>query len=178
MTYPTDLLYLAKAIDSDLRSIGVTRAKIAELQPGSLTYDELILEPQLRKKTEKLFKDGHHARAVEEAFKLLDNLVKKRAGLEGSVVSGASMMQNVFSVNEPILRLNAGLNKSENDEQQGYMQIFTGCMTGIRNPRAHDSDWEDPQKRALQLLILAEHLIERTMLAKKQSCKSSNNHFS
>lgn len=45
------------------------------------------------------------------------------------------------------------------------MQIFAGCMTGIRNPRAHDSDWEDTEDRALQLLMLANHLIERAQMA-------------
>ena len=50
----------------------------------------------------------------------------------------------------------------------GYMEIFSGCMTGIRNPRAHKHDWEDTQHRALQLLIFADHLIERVRNSKKQ----------
>lgn len=47
------------------------------------------------------------------------------------------------------------------------MQIFAGCMTGIRNPRAHDADWEDTEQRALQLLVFANHLIERVYLSEK-----------
>ena len=69
--------------------------------------------------------------------------------------------------NRPILKLNEGLSTSEKDEQSGYMLILSGCMTGIRNPRAHESDWEDTQQSALQLLTLANHLIERVLLAKK-----------
>ena len=45
------------------------------------------------------------------------------------------------------------------------MQILAGCMTGIRNPRAHETDWEDTKQRALQLLIFANHLIERVSMA-------------
>ena len=65
----------------------------------------------------------------------------------------------------PKLKLNSGVTSSEQNEQSGYMQIFAGCMTGIRNPRAHDSDWEDTEDRALQLLMLANHLIERAQMA-------------
>ena len=67
--------------------------------------------------------------------------------------------------NKPKLKLNSGVTSSEQNEQSGYMQIFAGCMTGIRNPRAHDSDWEDTEDRALQLLMLANHLIERAQMA-------------
>lgn len=74
-------------------------------------------------------------------------------------------MQKVFSPNKPKLKLNEGISASEKSEQSGYMQIFAGCMTGIRNPRAHDSDWEDTAEHALQLLTLANHLMERVRLA-------------
>ena len=70
-------------------------------------------------------------------------------------------MQEVFSVNNPKLRINAMESDSEKDEQLGYMQILAGCMSGIRNPRAHESDWEDSEYRCLQLLVLADHLIEK-----------------
>lgn len=104
-------------------------------------------------------------RAVEEAYKLLDNVVKKKANLQNTNSTGASLMQKAFTPNNPILKLNSGTTASEQDEQSGYMQVFAGCMTGIRNPRAHDSDWEDTEERALQLLAFANHLIERAQLS-------------
>ena len=75
--------------------------------------------------------------------------------------------RQVFNGNTPILKINAGESASERDEQIGYMQIFSGCMTGIRNPRAHECDWEDSEQRALQLLVLANHLVERIRLSEK-----------
>jgi len=166
MNCPTDILTLAKGLDRALASLGAMKTSTATERT---LFDEIVTESALKKKTEKLFKDGHHARAVEEAYKLLDNLVKKRAGLSHTDLTGAKLMQNVFSANSPALRLNEGVSASEKDEQQGYMQIFAGCMTGIRNPRAHESDWEDTEQRALQLLALANHLIERTSMAEKTS---------
>lgn len=70
-------------------------------------------------------------------------------------------MTNVFSVNNPTLLINDNITTSEKDEQQGYMQILSGCMTGIRNPRAHKSDWEDSEETALKLLVLADQLLQK-----------------
>ena len=120
--------------------------------------DDLILDPELLRSVRRLFNNGHHAQAVEQAYKLINNLVKKRVK---TTLDGAPLMRNAFSRQNPILRLNALSNQSEQDEQQGYMDVLAGVMTGIRNPRAHEHDWEDTERRALELLILADHLIGR-----------------
>lgn len=122
------------------------------------TYELMVTDEGLKKKTYELFKDGYHARAVEEAFKYLDNLVYKNAKLKNGL-TGDGLMRNVFSPNNPILMINDNISESEKSEQRGYMDIMAGSMSGIRNPRAHDSDWEDTEERALQLLGLANHLI-------------------
>ena len=166
MSYLADTVLIAKNLNDELKSLGFLKDTSVIAAPVAPLFDDLITEPSLHKKTEKLFKDGHHARAVEEAYKLLDNIVKKRISITDAT-TGSSLMQRAFSANNPILRLNAGISASEKDEQQGYMNIFAGCMTGIRNPRAHESDWEDSEQRALQLLVFANHLIERVLLAKK-----------
>lgn len=166
MSFQHNVLLAAQRIDHDLKNAGFSKniSIICQIE-NHCVYDEVITNRSLRRKTEKLFKDGHHARAVEEAFKLLDNLVKKKAELQNTDLTGAQLMQRVFSPNKPKLRLNGGVTSSEQNEQSGYMQIFAGCMIGIRNPRAHDSNWEDTEERALQLLILANHLIERAQMA-------------
>lgn len=164
MSYPTDVLAITKQLQGELAKLGISKAR--ERHEIEL-FDEVVTNKALRKKTEKLFKDGHHARSVEEAYKLLDNLVKNKADLAKTDLTGSSLMQTVFSPKNPVLRLNEGISASEQNEQLGYMQIFAGCMTGIRNPRAHESDWEDTKQRALQLLALANHLMERVSMAEK-----------
>ena len=129
--------------------------------------DENITDLGLRKVVTKLFKDGHHARAVEEAFKYIDNLVKKTAKPKNNGLTGVKLMAAVFNPTSPLLRFNSGSTQSETDEQNGYMQILSGCMLGIRNPRAHEHDWEDTEQRALQLLIFADHLVTRIKGAEK-----------
>lgn len=130
-------------------------------------FDQLITDKALRKTVEKLYRDGHHARAVEEGYKFIDNLVKKTAKPSDIGLTGSKLMTAVFSSNAPLLKINAGESTSERDEQVGYMQIFSGCMIGVRNPRAHECDWEDSEERALQLLIWANHLVERIRLSEK-----------
>ena len=134
---------------------GVSIGKIQlDKQNADNLFDELITNKRLNKTVKKLYKDGHHARAVEEAYKFVDNIVKKISGVNES---GSKLMQTVFSVGNPVLMLNAGSSTSEQDEQKGYMQIFSGCMTGIRNPRAHECEWEDSENHASQLLAFANY---------------------
>lgn len=128
--------------------------------------EDVIHDNELKSVIKKLFGDGHHARAVEEGFKFLNNLVKNKAQLDPSF-DGAKLMKQTFSVNNPVLMLNSGTSNSEKDEQLGYMEIFSGCITGIRNPRAHEHDWEDTEQHAIQLLVLADHLVERVRNTKK-----------
>lgn len=164
MGFPSDVLKIAQRLQNDIDYNGFSLPK----EIVTLTsYDDLITNKALKKKTEKLYKDGHHARAVEEAYKLLDNLVKKKANLQNTSLTGAKLMQMAFSPSKPLLKLNEGISSSEQDEQSGYMQILSGCMTGIRNPRAHETDWEDTEQRALQLLVLANHLIERINMSEQ-----------
>lgn len=163
----THILREMNILQKELNSLdGVEQTKVTGDNQTD-AYAQIVTDPVLRKKTEKLFRDGHHARAVEEAYKYLDNLVKKTANLPDKKLSGSSLMQKAFSPEHPVLKINAGESASEVDEQKGYLQIYAGCMTGIRNPRAHESDWEDSERHAIELLTLANHLIEKVKNAEK-----------
>ena len=70
-------------------------------------------------------------------------------------------MRRAFSANEPVLTFSGRTSISEQDEQRGYMEIYAGSMMGIRNPRAHDHRLDDHPRMALQLLVLANHLMDK-----------------
>ena len=79
-------------------------------------------------------------------------------------------MRRAFSLNKPILALNSGTTQSEKDEQlgqPGYMELFAGVMTGVRNPRAHEHEWVDTKDTALCLLAFVNHLVEKARSATK-----------
>ena len=119
--------------------------------------DETVIDERIRAASRKLFVDRHYARAVEEAFKCLNNEVKKKTGLTSR--DGASLMRHAFSEKTPVLKITAMESESERNEHNGYRDIFAGSMTGIRNPRAHEHELADRPEIALELLVLANHLI-------------------
>ncbi len=122
-------------------------------------FDDLVTATELRSVSRKLFADGHYAQAVTQAFICLNNAVKDKSELSGE--DGASLMRKAFSANKPTLRLNDNATQSEKDEQLGYMDIFAGAMTGIRNPRVHEHEFLDAPDCALELLALANHLFRK-----------------
>ena len=128
-------------------------------------FAELVADSRIQQVSGPLFRDGHYARSVEEAFKLLNNAVKDKSGIANQ--DGAGLMRSAFSANSPVLRLNAFVSQSDRDEQLGYMDIFAGSMTGIRNPRAHDHQLADEPEVALELLVLANHLMRKLDAATK-----------
>ena len=122
--------------------------------------DSLISDNGLKKIVLQLYLEGHYAQAVENAYKYVNNLVKAKSEADSSF-DGSKLMEYAFSAGKPILRLNSGKTKSEQDEQLGYMKIFSGVMSGIRNPRAHEFNWNDSQENAFQLIIFADHLVKK-----------------
>lgn len=107
-------------------------------------FGELDIHPEVDRAVTKLFNDGHYSNAVEDACKVLDDLVKLRSGK--SDISGTELMQHVFSPNNPILKFNDLNTKTEKSEQQGMMFLYAGAMLALRNPRAHGLIEDDPEK--------------------------------
>jgi uncharacterized protein (TIGR02391 family) len=142
----------------DKLGMGQPSPKVVTPKPEDFVglYDSLVKSEALRDATRELFLGGHYARAVEEAYKCLDNVVRDKSGLSSS---GKDLMDKAFSEKNPILKLNALKTTSQKDEQVGYMIIFGGCMTGIRNPRAHEHQKIDSPEAALEMLVWANHLM-------------------
>ena len=126
-----------------------------------ILYDYQITDPDLHRISRKLFADGHYAIAVERAYVYLNNLVKDKAGLGDE--DGVALMNRTFSPKNPILKLSSLSSTSERDEQLGYMQILTGVMLGIRNPRVHEHEINDTPQEALEMLGLANHLARKVI---------------
>lgn len=134
-------------------------------------FEELVTDARLRQASEALYHDGHYARAVEEAFKCLNNAVKNKSGIGSK--DGSDLMKMAFSAHSPTLKLSESDSSSARNEQLGYMEIFSGSMTGIRNPRAHDDELADEPDVALELLVLANHLMRKLNLATKSESKAT-----
>jgi uncharacterized protein (TIGR02391 family) len=100
---------------------------------------------------------------AEDAVKALNNLVRLCSGVDGD---GTSLMETVFSPKKPILRFNDLQDQSDQDEQKGFMMMFSGAVAGLRNPRAHRLIKDDPE-RALEFIAFVSLLAKLLDGAKK-----------
>jgi uncharacterized protein (TIGR02391 family) len=135
------VIQAATGIAKAARSLTRPREPVPDLPPPTELptphkfYGLLINDAELIAATSGLFRDGHYAEAVEEAFKLVNNAVKRKAGnpknARGQALDGVDMMHQVFNRDAPILKINAGKTVSDKDEQEGYHFIFAGAIQGI-----------------------------------------------
>lgn len=114
-----------------------------------------FLHPLVVKISKKRFEVGHYADAVEAALKEINSIVKEQYKRKtGFEEDGATLMNRAFSVNNPVFSFADITTETGRNIQQGYMQIFAGAMTGIRNPKAHNNMVLDKNK-AMHLLFIA-----------------------
>ncbi|WP_447765300.1 TIGR02391 family protein [Sphingopyxis panaciterrae] len=135
-----------------------------EQSKEEILFSQLVTEPEISNVCSDLFESGFYNQAVTEAFKALNKFVQKKSGRKD--VSDSSLMNLVFSEKDPILYWSARSSTSEKDEQKGYMFLYAGGFTGIRNPCAHEIGWIDDHQSALDAILFAQHLIRK---AKKAS---------
>ncbi len=113
----------------------------------------LDIHPKVKKASQELFLNGHYPSAIFDAFKQVEIAVKEKSGIKGKF--GAALMQEVFSANTPILKVNDGVKDSDGDEQKGFMMLFTGAQIGIRDPKGHDNIEQKDPKVAMQYIAFA-----------------------
>ena len=126
--------------------------------PESFSFDERIVDGDLRSATRSRFHTEHYADAVEAGVKCLCDVIRSRSG---SVEDGDALMTSTFSPKAPVLRINAGRSKNDESEQRGHMMLCQGVVGSWRNPRAH-SLIEDSPERTLMMLEMIQSLIETT----------------
>lgn len=121
-------------------------------------FTSAITEPEIASVSRDLFASGHYSLAVQESFKAVEKYIQSRAS---SGLSGTKLMEFVFSVDKPVLVWNGRATQSEKDEHAGYQRIFSGSMLGIRNPCTHEFNWIDDPMTALEIILLAQHLLKK-----------------
>jgi uncharacterized protein (TIGR02391 family) len=106
----------------------------------------------------RLFDNGHYSQATFEAFKYLDNTVKRLSGVDKS---GKALMMEALKDSSPLIQLTPLADETDRNEQEGFKFIFAGSMIAIRNPRGHEHDVTDDIDTCLDHLGLASLLLRR-----------------
>lgn len=126
---------------------------------GDTTMPWGLLHPKVASIARSRFEAGHRADAVESALKEINDLVKEIVRQStNQEFDGADLMNRAFSIQNPIVRLDDLSTETGRNVQKGFMQIFAGSMTGVRNPKAH-KNIEIDEQHAMHLLFLASLLM-------------------
>lgn len=118
-------------------------------------FENVRLHARIDAAASALYRDGHFKNAVFEAAIALQNAVQEKArehGLDGTV-----LMEKVFSANAPVLAFTPCVTKDEQNEQRGWMFLYSGAIQALRNPRGHSLDPDTPET-ALECLVFLSFL--------------------
>lgn len=120
------------------------------------------IHPLILKSSKKLFDDGHFANAAEDAFIEINDRVKKlfaiiRPGED--IPDGESAMTTVFSAKNPIVEFCDQSTLSGQNKQKGYMQMLSGAISALRNPKAHSNEETLSADEAYRRLVTASMLM-------------------
>lgn len=98
------------------------------------------IHPKITEITKDRFYNGKYADAIEAAFKEVNVRVKKIVkSINNKELDGATLMEQCFSKDNPLLKFEDNSTTDGQNIQLGYMKIFSGAMIGIRNPKAHSN---------------------------------------
>jgi uncharacterized protein (TIGR02391 family) len=146
-----------------IKVIGRVRADVEDSGEPESEVDPIecawkLLHPKVQVIAASRFNSGNYADAVEATFKELASnirtLVQQRGGPE---LDGVALMQTAFSAKDPLIVLADLSNQSGRDMQRGYMDLYAGAMSAVRNPKAH-GNVVITAERAIHLLFLASTL--------------------
>ncbi len=122
------------------RALECLRRKAVEVSKGNCAESTdywTYVHPAIRQVAKKAMDSDLFAEAVEAAFKEVNVQVKRKTG---SDKDGVKLMQWAFSPESPLLKVDSDITtQSGRDTQQGYMMMFSGAMSAIRNPKAHEN---------------------------------------
>jgi len=162
----TEYLSLSEA-NQILINLESLKRKCLKNEYEMIEFDKHV-HPIISSVSKTKFFDCHYADAVESAFKEINTQCKKiYKNKTGEEKDGADLMNRLFSANDPLLVFEDMDTNSGKDVQIGYMHIFAGAMTGIRNPKAHENQTLD-KEGAYKRLILASLLMDKIEEALKK----------
>ena len=120
------------------------------------------IHPEVLKYCRTELMQDNYFHAVFEATK---GLAQRLRDLTGTQTDGAVLIDTVFSIERPMLAMNALHSETEKSEHKGFAALLKGCFAAVRNPLAHEPkilwDGEDDAANYLSLISLLHRKLDQ-----------------
>jgi len=112
------------------------------------------VHPEVLKYCRAELMQDNYFHAVFEASKGLAQRIRE---MTGATSDGAGLVDQVFSVDKPMLALNSLRTETERSEHKGFAALLKGCFGAVRNPLAHEPKilWQGEEDAADYLSLLS-----------------------
>lgn len=126
------------------RRSGVIRAK----------FQGRRLHPEVLKYCRAELMQENYFHAVFEAAKGLAQRLRELSDVQAD---GAALVDRVFSLERPVLAINALRTETERSEHKGFAALLKGCFAAVRNPLAHEPKilWDGADDAADYLSLIS-----------------------
>lgn len=153
---------VAQTLDEAEKRVRTIRAKFQgrRIHPEVLKYC----------RTELLQDNYFHA-----VFEATKGLAQRLRDLSGVHADGAALVDQIFSIERPLLVMSTLQTETEKSEHKGFAALLKGCFAAVRNPLAHGPKilWEGEDDAAdyLSLISLLHRKLDECVLTRVGECR-------
>lgn len=143
----------AEAEAATVRSEPAPEAAVSAFPPV-----ENLLHPAIVEHAVPLFRNGHLRDAVLNGVLAVFDLIRARTGLG---LDGKELVGQAFGMENGHLIFSEVESVSGKNDQKGFMMIFEGVYTGVRNVKAHSLSHDLTEAKTIQYLVTLSLLARR-----------------
>ena len=119
---------------------------------------EDLLHPAITENSLNHYRNGHLRDAVLNGVIAVFDMIRARTKLD---LDGAKLVGQAFGMEKGKLIFSEVDSESGQNDQKGFMQIFEGVYTGVRNVKAHSLNHDLNEQKAAQYLVMLSLLARR-----------------
>jgi uncharacterized protein (TIGR02391 family) len=134
-------------------------------QPRVLGFEDL-LHPAIVKSSLDQYRNGHLRDAVLNGVIAVFDMIRARTGLK---MDGKDLVGQAFGTEKGKLIFSELKTETGKNDQKGFLQIYEGIYTGVRNVKAHSLTHDLNEQKAAQYIVTLSLLARRVDECKERS---------
>jgi len=150
----------------ELRNVPAMRPQEPTTDPASVLLKrelkpmdfESLLHAVIVKSSLGLYRDGHLREAVLNGVTAVFDMIRGRTGLD---LDGTALVGQAFGLEKGKLIFSEVESESGQSDQKGFLKVFEGIYTGVRNVKAHSLSHDLNEMKAAQYLVMMSLLARR-----------------